>query len=37
MIQAVLLRQRQTYLRIAANLGTAISDAITNAEPVKKG
>ncbi len=28
MVQAVLLRQRQTYLRIAEKLGIAMSDAL---------
>ncbi len=36
MVQAVLLRQRQTYLRIAEKLGIAMSDAIrTPLEPKK--
>jgi len=36
MIQVVLLQQRQTYLRIAAKLGIAISDAISPDAAVNK-
>lgn len=36
MIQAVLLRQRQEYLKIAQKLGIPMNDAITNAAPGKK-
>lgn len=36
MVQAVLLRQRQTYLRIAEKLGIALSDAIAPSRDPKK-